>query len=239
MEISNICTLHLPSLSCHVSLHRGLGHPGMPLTDGNSSVPWKPHASPSLRLPKDHKLWVHIPQADCTSSAIRRVETLIVETLNSEHDELKREGERGEAADRYVPFNPNQNGTIHSWDPINICNKICHNRLIKKNKMGEELIKGSLEVKQAAIQSHYNWLLAAPFPCTSHSKSWDCKLTEWGCFSSPSPQFHPLLFWLMCRKGLMCLLLSICRFTVTSQHPTAAFGRERYCSTLRGRRINP
>lgn len=140
----------------------GAARPGMPLTDGNSSVPWKPHASPSLRLPKDHKLWVHIPQADCTSSAIRRVEILIAETLNSEHDELKREGERGEAADRYVPFNPNQNGTIHGWDPISICNKICHNRLIKKNKKAEELIKGSLEVKQAAIQKYYNRLPADP-----------------------------------------------------------------------------
>lgn len=51
---------------------------------------------------------------------------------------------------------------IHSRDPISICNKICHNRLIKKNKKTGELIKGSLEVKQAAIQKYHSRLLTDP-----------------------------------------------------------------------------
>lgn len=110
----------------------------------------------------------------------------------------------GEAADRSVPFNPHPNGTIHSPDPISICNKICHNRLIKKNKEAEELIKGSLEVKQAAIQKYYTAKLLAELSLhLPFSKSWDCKLTE--CFSSPSPWIPPLLLWQAKRESSVCL----------------------------------
>lgn len=156
-----------------------------------------------------------------------------MEPRNSEHDELKREGERGEAADRSVPFNPHPNGTIHSPDPISICNKICHNRLIKKNKEAEELIKGSLEVKQAAIQKYYSQLLADP---SLHLPFQELRLQVNRVFQftfsldSSTPT-------LTRQKGIICLPLNICRFTVPPQHPTAGLGTDAAAASKKGAKI--
>lgn len=56
MGPSHIRSLGPSSPGCCVSPHRGAGHQEGPLTDVNSGIPGKPHASPRLNRASDHKL---------------------------------------------------------------------------------------------------------------------------------------------------------------------------------------
>lgn len=56
MEPRHICSLGPSSPGCCISPHWGAGHQEGPLTDVNSSIPGKPHASPRLNRASDHKL---------------------------------------------------------------------------------------------------------------------------------------------------------------------------------------
>lgn len=85
MEPSHICSHGPSSPGCCISPHWGAGHQEGPLTDVNSSIPGKPHASPRLNRASDHKLWVHIPQSNCTSTVIRLVEASHTAICDSQH----------------------------------------------------------------------------------------------------------------------------------------------------------
>ena len=56
MEPSHIRSRGPSSPDCCVSPHWGAGHQEGPLTDVNSGIPGKPHASPRLERASDHKL---------------------------------------------------------------------------------------------------------------------------------------------------------------------------------------